>query len=200
MNLSTYQSSPRYTFQPPVREMSSLKVPGPGSYEAPESHVRAHTMTSRRELKQKVEGPGPGTHEQKTSMGKGPHYSMSMPLSARGNRNPGPGSYEAKPSIGDGPKYSVYLPRNDPKSKVPGPGAYDHANFTKLDQTPKWTLTGSHRQKEVRHDEVPGPGTHMRKTAIGQGPKYSHGLPRQDKVSVTPGPGEYGGMYTTFHQ
>mmetsp|Transcript_154742 Transcript_154742/g.475408 ORF Transcript_154742/g.475408 Transcript_154742/m.475408 type:complete len:301 (-) Transcript_154742:132-1034(-) len=202
LNLSTYTASPRYTFQPPHRDLSALKVPGPGSYETPTPRgagLTASLASGRRAVKPHDEVPGPGTHETETAMGKGVKYSIGRPLPSRPSDVPGPGKYEAGAGVGGGPKYSVGLPRSGGKHDVPGPGTYDHEGYTKITQNPQYSVPCSPRQRNIRVEDIPGPGAHAKKTHVGEGPKFSHGLPRKEKVRTTPGPGDYGGLYTTFH-
>lgn len=205
LNLSNYPASPRFTFQPPFRQQSAPNVPGPGSYEMPQRNGRAALITEtpnkgRLPLKPDEDKPGPGAHDIKTSMGTGPKHGFSLPLSSKGSHVPGPGSYETSSGIGNGKKYTVGLPRSSPRNKVPGPGAYDHDNYSKMAQNPQWSLVGgSPRNKPAKLEERPGPGAYPKPTKVGEGPKFSHGLPRKDKTEATPGPGAYGGLYTTFH-
>jgi len=200
LNLSTYAASPRYTFQPPHREVPGLKVPGPGSYEgAPKSPGHSATLTSRRECRPREEVPGPGTHDARTRMGSGPKYSVVPPRGAKTPAVPGPGAYEHSSPMGTGPKYSICVPREGRKNKVPGPGEYEHADASVLAHNPQWTMATSQRQKQAMRAETPGPGTHKKETTVGEGPKFTHGVPRKERITVTPGPGEYGGHYTTFH-
>jgi len=199
LNLSTFKASPRYTFQPPVRDMSSLKVPGPGAYDAPSSpRGVASTMAGKKAVKVPNETPGPGAHENPTSIGKGTKHSIGRPLHSKPAMVPGPGSYEAK-GLFSGPKFSVGLPRQGLKTQVPGPGAYDHEKFTTIQQNAQYSMPTSPRQKGVKCEDIPGPGAHPKKTSVGEGPKFSVGLPQKKRAESTPGPGEYCGHFSTFH-
>eukprot|EP00971_Amphidinium_carterae_P102749 2033960-Amphidinium_carterae.1 len=116
--------------------------------------------TSERKQFKKDVIPGPGAHERKTSIGEFPHYSVSLPLSARGNDVPGPGSYELAQSIDSlhtTPVWSVGTSERKEfkRDMVPGPGA--HESNTSVGEGPQY----SHGLPlSARGSNVPGPGSY----------------------------------------
>jgi len=100
---------------------------------------------------------------------------------------------------------SARSPRAD-KQAVPGPGAYTvgGAEQAVSHASPQWGFGGqearprsSQTLRNVIH--VPGPGTYVRGSMIGNGSaKFSMRGRSDDRLKDTPGPGAYGGAYTQF--
>eukprot|EP00971_Amphidinium_carterae_P047638 938403-Amphidinium_carterae.1 len=56
--------------------------------------------------------------------------------------------------------------------------------------TPAVWSVGTSERKEFKGDVVPGPGAHESNTTVGEGPRYTHGLPHKAyKPPAVPGPG-----------
>jgi len=68
---------------------------------------------------------------------------------------------------------------------TPGPGIYDP-----MIKEEKGITIGT-KPIEKGFEDAPGPGEYDAKISIGEGPKHSMGVKREDKMEHTPGPGEY---------
>jgi len=170
LNLSSFPASPAYSFRPALR----LGPAATGRKSRTEGLHEANKVTP---------GPGPSSYEARTCMGRGPRAVLPPRCSspsriAKAAEGPGPGAYEARSCIGlgKGPTFTVA-----PTSR----GALNQKTQS--------------RAKTRRNEDVPGPGAHSGAPTFGEGPKFSFGRSvREQPRSGTPGPGAYGGLYTTF--
>lgn len=118
---------------------------------------------------------------------------------------PGPGAYQHKEVIGAGSGFTVQVPRDDHNrgKPVPGPGHYkgEDGHLATNVKNPQFTMPGpgSRHTAAFGKNGHPGPGAYEFTPRLGEGKKSSHGLPKQKRVDTSPGPGHYGGAYTTFH-
>ena len=98
---------------------------------------------------------------------------------------PAPGQYELKSHIVEGPQYSIYERREKKIETTVGPGEYEIT-----DEKGKGFTIGE-KLKERRPEDLPAPGQYEIKSRIIEGPQYSVGEKRYQKIEQTPGPGEY---------
>merc|ERR1712008_534926 len=125
-------------------------------------------------------GPGPGSYEVRTCMGKGPRAvlppksSSPVRIAKAVEGPPGPGAYEAARScigVGNGHTFTVAPTTRGACSQkvIPGPGDYDSSSSTlRASGSSKWGTPSTQRRVPTRCSED------------------------------SPGPGAYGGLYTTL--
>ena len=68
---------------------------------------------------------------------------------------------------------------------TPGPGQYE------LPQEDQKGITISGKYVEKSPENLPGPGAYEKKSTLQEGPAFSIGEKHKEKISMTPGPGEY---------
>lgn len=196
--------------------------PGPGHY----AHKDLLADTSggsflrspqRAELKTRTETPDPGVY---TSVD--PSVTSKMPKQAgygfgdlRTGRLPNEGTengMDKADEVGDenGTTNGIRSPRGSVgspsifKQDIPGPGTYEVVGAAPAiaASSPRWGFGNSEaRARPLRSpivSQTPGPGTYIRTTIMGVGPKFSMRGRSDDRLVSTPGPGSYGGLYTQF--
>lgn len=239
LNLSSFPSSPAYSFRPPLRlgppnrgrksPATPASAPTCGgsvarsaSQPCVEVRVNSPKRTPRAASPREVlkVTPGPGSYEARSCMGKGPRAVLPPKrcppvLTAQETQRlrvvfggPGPGAYEARSCIGvgAGPKFPVTPTCRGVRNPnlAPGPGDYDAPSSTlRISGSLKWGSPSTQRRIQshrVGDAPSPGPAAHVAtSTSVGEGPKFSFGRSlREQPRSGTPGPGAYGGLYTTF--
>merc|ERR1712187_226581 len=147
----------------------------------------------------RLQAPTPNFYDLPTSFGGGRQSSLGRSRKDVHSSTPGPGSYEIKSTLGKVPDFTVAGLRPHPDGNgMPGPGAYEHSSQP---STPRYTMrpAAAERGKGKRHQHSPGPHAYTLPAHLGTGKTFSHGLPRQERYEDTPGPGHYGGHYSTFH-
>jgi len=228
LNLSSFPASPSYSFRPPLRlgpaatcrkppaNPASAQTTGLGGLTATVTCSASNSCTearasSPREAIKVTPGPGPGSYEVRTCIGQGPRAvlpprCLSPSRIAKATKGPGPGAYETRSCIGmgKGPTFTLAPTTRGAwnQSIMPGPGEYDHSGSTlRASGSPRWGAPPTQRRVQTQHSEdVRGQGAHsMTSTSLGEGPKFSFSRSlREQPRSGTPGPGAYGGLYTTF--
>lgn len=172
---SRYQKGPKYAFGVSGRDnLDKQRVPGPGAY----GHKRgigenssSWSLTPRRSDKVRDVLPGPGAHEIKSSLGRGPQYSASP------------------------------RPADTQRGLHPGPGEYDHFDQATKEKQPNWGFGTSMRPDATGNgsNATPGPGAYTDQSGIQDGPKFSMQARRQGpRAHPSPGPGAHGGHWGTF--
>lgn len=175
---SRYLQSPRFAFGISTRDsgLEKERVPGPGAYThngRAGGDGQSWSLTPRRKTRMKnTDLPGPGTHDVKTSLGRGPKYSAS-------------------------PRRT----ENKSKIQGPGPGEYDQGDNAVAGKQPRWGFGTSTRPDTASSiaGTTPGPGAYVMSSAVGAGPKFSMQSRRSGpRPHPSPGPGAHGGHYSTF--
>mmetsp|Transcript_87950 Transcript_87950/g.138842 ORF Transcript_87950/g.138842 Transcript_87950/m.138842 type:complete len:230 (+) Transcript_87950:54-743(+) len=216
--LSNVQGSPKWSMRGKVVGNRKAETPGPGAYNF-SSAASTDGIGSKfkrspnygfggasRDGYRPQSAPGPGQYDAidpntdssaKYGFGTGARIGLK-PRS----EHPGPASYHLPEKVGnEGPKYSTVGRRNMGLSiQTPGPGAYSpDDNATSGYRSPtKWGFGKSPREGR-NIGQSPGPGAYSQKDSIQDGPKYS--MKGRNELFVrpqSPGPGEYGGVYTQF--
>ena len=85
----------------------------------------------------------------------------------------------------DGPKYSVGERRPDKLERTVGPGEYE------APAEKQKGVTIGERLREKAPEDLPAPGQYEQKSKIIEGPQFSMGEKREDRVERTVGPGQY---------
>lgn len=181
-------------------------VPGPGAYEKAEDlteHATTFGGAPRvKEFKPRTESPDPG------------HYNAVDPAStSRMSKQSGYGwgtSDTGRILNGDSRKSPnekgpTPQPPKSPRISNPGPGSYNVVDYQ--DGGQRGAAARSFGSEASRPSlglqsrsslATPGPGTYVRGSKIGEGPKYSMRSRSAEKSKSTPGPGQYGGSWTQF--
>lgn len=209
--LSNVRTSPKWSFGGRQGRLSTLNVPGPGSYANTSidttskfsKGARFGFGTSTRGTAYEKPVPGPGSYGHKGITGdEGPAFSC-VPRRFKDETQkdmPGPGAHDLPSLVGTGPKYSGTPRRGETTTQtIPGPGAYNQDDQYIMDTTPKWGFGTAKRPGFGKGDTAPGPGAYTMATLTGNGPKYSMQSRRDQKsTEISPGPGANGGQFTQF--
>eukprot|EP00933_Yihiella_yeosuensis_P024608 TRINITY_DN19080_c0_g1_i1.p1 TRINITY_DN19080_c0_g1~~TRINITY_DN19080_c0_g1_i1.p1 ORF type:complete len:262 (-),score=33.71 TRINITY_DN19080_c0_g1_i1:177-962(-) len=160
------------------------KVPGPGAYSLRKdagATCPAWTMSARRPIiESEADGPGPGTHNIRSTLADLPKYAQI-------------------PSVSTSPRDELSKNRNHP-----GPGEYH--SMDPRNTAPAWGFGTSYRPgckpdnlSTVRMEELPGPGTYQITSTVGAGQRVTiKGRHPGPKTHSLPGPGTHGGHYSSF--
>lgn len=212
---SNVQTSPKWSMRGKATYNEKGDTPGPGSYTADggngskfgKSPNYGFAYASRDGIRPQS-APGPGEYNRPVNPSKEVSAKFGFGKSDRQvnriNRDeqPGPASYKIPGKMGsEGPKYSSGSRReNNRNYETPGPGAYQPlegsaSNFT---SPQKWGFGTSPRDCRGMGG-IPGPGSYDSSGYVTAGPKFSMKA-RNECLSKdsTPGPGEYGAIYTCF--
>merc|ERR1719424_2244010 len=214
--LSTFSNvpaSPKWSMKGKALNVQKGSTPGPGAYSETTTNKYSTSPNygfggAAREGIRPASAPGPGQY--KPTMAETQSAKYGFGTSDRvGIKNrhdqPGPASYQIPGKMGSGgPSYSSTTGRriNAGYNATPGPGAYQPNEFgqSTYKRKEEWGFGTSPREGKGIGSS-PGPGSYEQKTAIdqGEGPKFSMKPRHSCKSSgTTPGPGEYGGIYTQF--
>merc|ERR1712146_564052 len=128
---------------------------------------------------------------------KVPHNSSTL------RKSPGPGAYEHRQFLGSGSSQTIGVRRTQPSSSVsnvPGPAAYnlEQKEYVKR-QSPQFKLPTSERSAKPKAEGGPEL-KYAERPLMGTGSQRTIGLPVSKKIQQTPGPGDYGGHWSSFHQ
>lgn len=217
LGLSHLGKSPTWSFpgRPPAD--ADEKVPGPGTYAVPATEVTSRFGkgpnftfgTGAREVLSKAKLPGPGSYTVSREFGKQAiAYSLSPRKRAAEPRatskdppGPGPGAHSVSSRFPEGPKFSVSPRREPSRAQLPGPGDYDVAvSEANTERQPRCCFgTATQANPASGSLNTPGPGAYTPPTAVGEGPKFSmKGRFMDPKHELTPGPGSFGGHWSTL--
>jgi len=205
---SNVQASPKWSMRGKGPNLNKTSTPGPGAYSASETTSQKFGKSpnygfgyAARDGARPQSAPGPGHYDRPTNPGKNVSAKYGFGTSDRIVRQqmeqPGPASYKLRGAMGeDGPKYSSVGRRDTGRGKAtPGPGAYQPVDSR---GTQKFGFGTSPRDSRI-NGASPGPGAYDQGTATTAGPKFSMKAKNEAFAKdLTPGPGQYGGIYTSF--
>ena len=168
-----------------MREKEADYVPEPGAYEVKSRIVEGPTYSIGEKRMEKIEQTvGPGEYEVVEEKAKGVTIGERL-REKEADYIPEPGAYEVRSKIVEGPQYSIYEKREQKIEPTVGPGEYE----VKEEKAKGVTIGERLREKEA--DYVPEPGAYEIKSRIIEGPTYSIGEKRIEKIEQIVGPGEY---------
>lgn len=210
---SGVQSSPKWSMKGKAQNSMKNSTPGPGAYSGADASPNKFGRSpnygfggSPREIPRPQTAPGPGQYQPvdpKEDLSAKYGFGTSDRVGIRNRHElPGPASYVIPGKMGyEGPKYSSVGRRlNLGAYQTPGPGAYqpEEMGTSAYKRTQKWGFGTSPRDGRGMASS-PGPGSYERDSYMRTGPKFSM-KPRNETMTkdMTPGPGEYGGVYTCF--
>lgn len=211
---SNVQASPKWSMRGKAGSAQKTTTPGPGAYSAPQEVAGKFGRSpnygfgyASRDGIRPASAPGPGHYDAPLNpkMDVSAKYGFGTSdriLNKNRTEQPGPASYKIPGKMGyTGPKYSN-VGRRDLSATfpTPGPGAYQplEANRSTFANSQRWGFGTSPREGRGMQS-APGPGAYEQGTAVDNGPKFSmKGKQEAFSKDMTPGPGEYGGVYTCF--
>ena len=118
---------------------------------------------------------GPGEYETPEDRGKGVTIGERL-REKEAEYIPEPGAYEVRSKIVEGPQYSIYEKREQKIEQTVGPGEYE------VKEERKQGVTIGERLREKEADYIPEPGAYEIKSKIIEGPTYSIGEKRVEKI------------------
>lgn len=160
-------------------------MPAPGQYEIESKIIEGPTYSIGEKREHKIEQTvGPGEYEapqeQTRGVTIGEKHRERLPEDV-----PAPGQYEISSKIQEGPQYSIYEKREHKIERTVGPGEYEAPQ----EQTKGVTIGEKHRERVP--EDLPAPGQYEISSKVIEGPTYSIGEKRYQKIERTVGPGEY---------
>lgn len=200
-NPEAKEKGPKWAFGSQSRDnLFKIEVPGPGSYNMPESlSKRGCTMTGRKSDGSKEAVPGPGAYNPGMVRPKSPNWTLGK--SPRGDftnssrQAPGPGAYNVRGELGKtAPLFGTSnRPPLSDVTATPGPGTYNGgAQFS----SPSFTMRP--RTGSKKNEAVPGPGQYNPNGSVSSGNiRWTIGKEAkslnlsQEKLRHQPGPGQY---------
>jgi len=217
---SNVQTSPKWSMRGKAAYVEKGNTPGPGSYAADESASKQASKFGKspnygfgfasRDGIRPQSAPGPGEYSSPVNPSKevSAKYGFGTSDSTvnrnrNGKEQPGPGEYTLPGKMGsDGPKYSSGARRdnNSRNAGTPGPGAYQPLETTTSNyNSPQKFGFGTSPRDGRGMTPIPGPGSYNEATYTIDGPKFSMKARNEAQgKNSTPGPGQYGSIYTCF--
>lgn len=210
---SNVSASPKWSMNGKSQAQQKNGTPGPGAYAADDIGSNKYGRSpnygfgaAARDGMRPQTAPGPGQYrpvspKEDSAAKYGFGTSDRVHIKNRHDQ-PGPASYQIPGKMGyEGPKYSNVGRRNGAGyNNTPGPGAYapDDKVKSQLGRTQQWGFGTSPREGRIAGGS-PGPGSYDQKSSIKEGPQFSMKARNEQLPKATsPGPGEYGGVYTQF--
>ena len=159
-----------------LREKEADYIPEPGAYEVKSWIVEGPTYSIGVKRIEKIEQTvGPGEYETPEDRGKGVTIGERL-REKEAEYIPEPGAYEVRSKIVEGPQYSIYEKREQKIEQTVGPGEYE------VKEERKQGVTIGERLREKEADYIPEPGAYEIKSKIIEGPTYSIGEKRVEKI------------------